>query len=260
MKFTIYYYSATGNSLYAAKVIAGKLQDCELLSMASFHTDKEVRADAQGIGFIFPTHYFGLPPLVVQFIKKLKLENVQYSFAAVTCGSFISSALHQLDQLLMQKSKKLNAGFHIEMISSYIPLSDIPPKEKLRKKLLLADQKIEQIAEVVLKQQNKFDPEYLWLPSRAINNYWRENLLSKAYQKFSVSSFCVSCGCCEKICPVDNITMNQGKPKWSKDCQECLACLHFCPMGSIEFGSRTAGRKRYHHPKIASMEIMQSKK
>ena len=260
MKFTIYYYSATGNSLYVAKTMAAKLKDCKLLSIPSLRADKDVIADTEGVGFIFATHYFGLPPLVIQFIEKLKMEKVQYSFAAVTCGSFISSTLHQVDKILLQKNKKLNAGFHVGMISSYIPLSDIPPKEKLQKKLAAADQKIEKMAEVVLGQQNQRESEYLWLPSRAINAYWREKRLSQSYRKFSASSSCISCGCCEKICPVDNIKMKQGKPEWSENCQECLACLHFCPTGSIEFGTSTAGRKRYHHPKITSTEIIQSKK
>lgn len=261
MKFTIYYYSATGNSLHVAKSIAGKLQECELLSIPSLRKAEEVIVETEGVGFVFPTHYFGLPPLVIEFIKKLKMEKVQYSFAAVTCGSsYISSTLHQLDKLMLPKGKNLNAGFHVDMISNYIPLSNIPPLAKVEKKLRIADEKIEKIARLVLQQQNKLDPEYLWLPSRAINTYWREKLLSQSYQNFSVSSSCIACGCCEKVCPVDNIRMREGKPQWSQDCQECLACLHVCPTGSIEFGTRTVGRNRYHHPKITSMEIIQSKK
>ncbi len=260
MKFTIYYYSATGNSLHVAKSIAGTLQVCETVSIPRLRNRKEIVVDTEGVGFVFPTHYFGLPPLVISFIEKLKMEKVQYSFAAVTCGSrYMNSALHQLDTLLMQNTKGLNAGFHIEMISTYIPLSDIPPIQKLEKRLMNADQKIQKIAEFIKNKQNKMDTEYLWLPSRAINTHWRENRLSQAYQKFSTSSSCISCGCCEKTCPVDNINLVNGKPRWKGDCQECLACLHFCPMGSIEFGNRTAGRKRYHHPKISNMEIIQSK-
>lgn len=261
MKFTIYYYSATGNSLHVAKSIAGTLQECETISIPSLRNVKEIVVDTEGVGFVFPTHYFGLPPLVISFIEKLRMEKVQYSFAAVTCGSrYINSALHQLDKLLMQNTKRLNAGFHIEMISSYIPLSDIPPTAKLEKRLMDADQKIQKIAEDIKNKQNKIDPEYLWLPSRAMNAYWREKRIIQAHQKFSVSSSCISCGCCEKICPVDNINLVHGKPKWQRNCQECLACLHFCPKGSIEFGNRTADRKRYHHPKISNMEIIQSKR
>ncbi len=260
MNFTIYYYSATGNSLHTAKSLGGQLENCRLSSMISLRGADEVVIDTDGVGFVFPTHYFGLPPLVIKFIKKLNLEKIKYSFAAATCGSrYINSALHQLDALLRQKNKSLDAGFHVEMISSYIPLSAIPPAEKVTKRLEKADLKIQRIAEVIKKQQIGRDSEYLWLPSRAINKYWREKRLSQAPENFSVSDSCISCGCCEKICPVDNIQLEHKKPQWRSHCLECLACLHFCPTQSIEFGRRTAGRKRYHHPRVVSSEIIQSK-
>lgn len=192
MNFTIYYYSATGNSLHVAKSLAGSLQECNLLSMPSFRNVEELVVETEGVGFIFPTHYFGLPPLVIQFIKKLNMDKVQYSFAVATCGSrYISSALHQLDNLLVQRSNHLDAGFHVEMISSYIPLSDIPPAEKCKKRLVEADHKIQSIIEFIKNKQQNRDSEYLWLPSQAINTHWREKRLSQAPQKFSVGASCI---------------------------------------------------------------------
>lgn len=110
MNYTIYYYSATGNSLHAAKSLGRQLHNCRLLSMPSFRGAEEVKIDTDGVGFVFPTHYFGLPPLVIEFIKKLNLDKMKYSFAAATCGSrYITSVLHQLDLLLRQKNKGLDA-------------------------------------------------------------------------------------------------------------------------------------------------------
>jgi len=258
MKTTIFYFSATGNSLHAATSIAEKLDDCTLVSIPSLRQNETIVAAAERIGFAFPTHYFGLPPIVSEFIGKLKMDKVKYTFAVVTSGSnrHFSSALHQVEVLLAKKRSKLDAGFHIDMISSYIPLSDIPPIEKVNSKLAQADRTIERAASAISALSGNHEAEHFWAPFQAINKYWKNNQLSQVHRKFSCTDACISCGSCEKICPVNNIRLQDGKPQWLDNCQECLACLHFCPVKSIEFGRRTAGRKRYHHPKVSAADMI----
>ncbi|MDF2570680.1 MAG: hypothetical protein K0R55_2284 [Sporomusa sp.] len=261
MKTTIFYFSATGNSLHVARLLAEKLSECTLVSIASLRDNEIIMAATERVGFVFPTHYFGLPPIVSTFISRIDMDKVQYSFAVVTNGSsrYFSSALNQVEVLLAKKERKLDAGFHVEMISSYIPLSDIPPTEKMNRKLAEADRIIEKIAHAVLTKKSIHEGEHLWAPFNAINKYWKNNRLSQAHRKFSCTDACISCGNCKKVCPVNNIRLQDGKPKWLDNCQECLACLHFCPEKSIEFGGRTVGRKRYHHPKILAADIINSK-
>lgn len=261
METTIFYFSATGNSLHVAKSLAGKLNQSTLVSMPTLRHVETTMAVTERVGFVFPTHYFGLPPIVSAFINKIDMSNVQYSFAVVTSGSsrHLSSALHQVEVILEKKGRKLDAGFHVEMISSYIPLSDIPPTAKVSQKLSQADRALEKIASEILAQKSVHETEHFWGPFNAINKYWKNKQLSQAHRKFSYTDTCVSCGNCEKICPVNNIRLQNGNPEWQDDCQECLACLHFCPVKSIEFGKRTAGRKRYHHPKVSAGDIMHSK-
>ncbi|MBP2654833.1 MAG: hypothetical protein H6Q73_2402 [Firmicutes bacterium] len=257
-KQIIYYFSATGNSLYAAKTISQSLPNCPLISIASANKEETVTTDAESIGFVFPMHYFGMPPIVAEFISKLDMKSVGYVFAIVTCGNhYFSSAFNQLNKLLVNKGKKLTAGFHVEMISNYIPLSNLPPQHKQDIILTNADNRLKALAEIIRIKIRTIETEYFWLPCSAINSFWRKSLLPKNDRKFSSSAGCTSCGICEKICPVDNIRLVNGRPEWKSHCQECLACLHFCPEESIEFG-RTAGRLRYHHPFISRADIITS--
>ncbi len=262
MKTMIYYFSATGNSLHVARKIAAKLEKCTLVSIPEVSESGTIMTDAERVGFVFPTHYFGLPPLVSSFISRLKAANASYLFAVATSGSnrHLSSAIRQAAMLLTKQGYKLNAGFHIDMISSYTPLSDLPPRDKLNGKLEQADLAIEKAATAISIVSGNLEAEHFWLPFHAINKYWQQKLLPHAYRKFACTDACISCGNCETVCPVNNITIHEGKPQWREKCQECLACLHFCPVKSIEFGSHTAGRKRYHHPQITYNDLISPKK
>lgn len=45
---------------------------------------------------------------------------------------------------------------------------------------------------------------------------------------------CSRCGLCAKLCPLNNIHMEEGKlPQWDKKCQQCLRCVNFCPHKAI---------------------------
>lgn len=256
MPTVIYCFSATGNSLHVARILADSLA-CPVVSMTGLLNGLPT-VPAETVGFVFPTHYFGMPPLVGRFISRLDMTQVTYSFAVTTSGSnrFLSATLHQTAELISQKGSRLNAAFHVNMISNYLPLSDLPPAAVTAKKLAKADLQAKHIAALVACREQRQENEPLWLPFAAINTHWKKKLVSQAYRKFSYSPTCVSCGRCATVCPVGNIHLRDGKPAWSDHCQECLACLHACPAQSIEFGSRTEGRKRYHHPAVSVEDIM----
>jgi len=85
---------------------------------------------------------------------------------------------------------------------------------------------------------------------------------------FHSNNKCVSCGICKKICPVNNIeyvtdentnTNDYLKPVWLHHCEQCFACLQWCPHEAIEFGKGTKDQKRYHHPKITLKEMIEYK-
>lgn len=48
------------------------------------------------------------------------------------------------------------------------------------------------------------------------------------------SDKCVKCGGCVGICPVNALTLKEGKIKCSKDCIDCGACINLCPAGALK--------------------------
>jgi len=63
---------------------------------------------------------------------------------------------------------------------------------------------------------------------------------------FTVSEACIGCGQCAKRCPMNNVTLKDGKPVWSKNCTHCMACICYCPVSAIEYGKKSVGQLRYH--------------
>lgn len=60
----IYYFTATGNSLYVAKKIKEGLGDCELISIPSALKEENFNVEDKVIGFVYPIHCGSLPLVV----------------------------------------------------------------------------------------------------------------------------------------------------------------------------------------------------
>jgi len=67
---------------------------------------------------------------------------------------------------------------------------------------------------------------------------------------FWADEACNGCGICAQICPVSNVEIVDDKPVWHHRCEQCFACLQWCPQDAVQFGGGTAERARYHHPDV----------
>jgi MinD superfamily P-loop ATPase len=75
-------------------------------------------------------------------------------------------------------------------------------------------------------------------------------------KNFRVTDACNSCGTCEKVCPVGNIAITDKRPKWLHKCEQCFACLQWCPKEAIQCGKGAEGRKRYHNPYVKLSDLI----
>lgn len=250
----IFYFTGTGNSLYAAKKIAEYNND-RVISIAEEmkkNTKLEYYLEEdEAIGFVYPVYGWAPPKIVLDFIKRLQLNNYKdnYIFSIATCGDNIGNTMEVLKKALNNKGMALNSGFSISMPNTYIVSFDVDSKEIEKEKLINADKRIDDIKKIISKKTKEvFQVEKGPIPSflsSVLNPLF--NTFGMGTKKFYATDDCISCGLCEKICPTNNITVDK-KPAWGASCTKCLTCIHRCPAKAIQYGKATLKKGRYVNP------------
>ena len=83
MKTVIYYFSATGNSLVVAKDLAKGLDNVELIPISKVLKMPDATAFDR-VGLVYPVYMFGLPLIVADFLKTIKINPGTYIFSVIT--------------------------------------------------------------------------------------------------------------------------------------------------------------------------------
>jgi ferredoxin/flavodoxin len=247
-KNIVYVFTGTGNSLKVAKDIAVAMSDCEIISMGS-NIQYDLEGGYETIGFVFPTYYRGEPRKVREFIRHLNLQHNKnaYYFAVTTMGKYDGNTLCHIKKLLKRKGITLQYAKSLDMFSNYVISYDMR----------------DTIAEETKQSEIDFKPILQDIKNRKINEVARiEPFQEIAYRSliqfvpemdkyYSVSDDCIKCGICEKVCPVGNIGIDEvGRPYFKHHCEQCVACIQFCPKKAINYKDKTQSRKRYIHPTI----------
>jgi ferredoxin/flavodoxin len=242
---SIYWFSATGNSLAAARRIAEET-GAVTINMARTSPNSVGYDDADAIGFVFPCFAGTLPRMVRDFAESVILPPDAYIFAVVTCGGEAGSSIADFAALLQSRGAKLCYGAEIVTVDNYIVFSGavIEPERGITQ----ADRAITRIC-ANIKARHVDDLSSL-ATGRGAPDF------SACDRDFVVSDRCTSCGLCVNICPRRNIILENDRPVFRHNCEHCLACLHWCPSSAIDYKTATQGKPRYHHPAAASDDFM----
>jgi ferredoxin len=255
MKSIIYWFSGTGNSLVVAMDLAKTLGGRELIPIAGI-INRTIQPCEQML-VVFPVYAFGLPLIVCRFLQSAPVNKAKYIYTVATMGGIAGAVHHEADKILSGQGAKLSAGWSISMPGNY-PVLSAPPKPA--KQTLLFAKAEKRIAEITAAISDGKTGIYedtripLRWPLEFIHNL-AGNKFPDADENFAVGPKCTHCGLCAKVCPVVNIRMAEGNPVWMHHCEQCMACLQWCPVQAIEYGKSTVGKPRYHHPRFKAKDL-----
>ena len=248
----IFYFSGVGNSAWVARKLAEKLHDKVLPIADEIRTAMEYTlAPGEPMGFVFPVYGWEPPKIVMDFVRGMKMAQVpEYLYFVCTCGDDTGKTADVFQSALKAKGWKCQASYSVLMPDTYVclPGFDIDGEDELKRKEANAAARVDYIGDelsrrVVMDKHGCFEGAFPKIKTYVLGGLFRQFLMSP--RPFHATDACVSCGLCEKRCPVHNIRLVEGKPQWGDDCTMCLACYHACPQHAIHYGNRTKNKGQY---------------
>lgn len=244
----VLYFTGTGNSRYVATHIAEALDD-KLFSMndrIKAGNRSPVATDERLI-IVTPTYAWRIPRIVRDWLAETDFPCGAQTWFVMTCGSEIGSAAKYNRALCQEKQLTYMGTAQIIMPENYIAMFNAPQAEEARQILAKAEPDIDRVASAIAENQaftpprNNFYDRFMSGPVNPI--FYTFFVKANA---FTAGSACTGCGQCARLCPTNNITIQNGKPVWGGDCTHCMACICRCPAEAIEYGKKSLGKPRYH--------------
>ncbi len=264
MKRIVFYFSATGNSLYVARQLAG--ESGEALSIPHLQKEGKLEFEADEIGIVQPLYGHMPPNIVREFISKAKLK-AGYFFTIFTFGMRKCSVVEVWDR------ESREAGYPMDYINT----------------VLMADNWLHHFDMTEQKMMDKHIPEQLSAIQQDLDNHrhWlqpttneerdihsgflkmahlteQEGFRMDAHERFAVNDDCIHCGICTKVCPRGNWSLRESRAQAEGVCDYCLACIHNCPKKTIHFNTsenplltpEVNPNARYRNPLVSVADII----
>ena len=240
MKILCIYYTGTYNTRYLTKMLT------ETLAPHGHRvTAVEIAADTppvstEGydlIGFGYPIYGFNSPLPFNRYVQKLRFAAGQRYFIYKNSGETLAMN-NASSRILLRRMKRQGAvcvgEYHFVMPYNIHFRFD---RDFVREIL----QKDRKLCEVL--RYNLENGVVASIPSKRIYNI---AAAAVGIQKIGgpINSFlyrvdtkkCTQCGLCVRSCPEKNISVRNGKIKFSRRCDMCMRCSFFCPQDAIHIG------------------------
>ena len=242
----IFYFTGTGNSLYAARKLADEGE--AIYSVTWALKNKAFRYVLKGgekLGFVFPVYFYTVSDPVLELVRNLQVENADFVYAVIPCGASIGPAGGFLKRELKKRGLELRRVDPLVAPDGALIFYDIDSPDKMAAQLELAEKKLAAIKEATDRREGNSIKGSAAAGKLGLAAYHA----CMSTRPFHVDANCISCGKCAANCPAEAIRMEKGRPVWEKKkCLKCCACINRCPVAAIQYGKKTAKRGRYVNP------------
>ena len=260
----IFYFSGCGNSRHVAETLAAGLNDTLIFIPEAARGNRYdyTLAEGESLGFVFPVYSWAPPKLVLDFVKRMTVKvgpstlrqaqgsgTLPYTYFACTCGDNCGHTEKVFRKVVEEKGWSLSACFSVQMPETYIGMAGfkLDTEEKAKQKIAEADAMLKRnIPRLVNKERFSeiVKGSFSWLKTYLVNPGFNQHATDD--KKYLSTEDCIHCGKCVEVCPLKNVTLEDGRPKWNGNCTMCMACYHYCPTNAIQYGKATEGKGQYY--------------
>ena len=239
MNIAIFYFSGTGNTKKVAEEYKRAFEDngetCTLFPLPLAQEADFSQFDL--VGFGYPIHSFNAPQPVLQFAKAIpKRDGACKAFIFKSSGEPVKmSRVSSLKLLKILKKRGYNVFAEYQYVMPYNMIFRHTDHAaytmwETAKRVIPAD--CANILKGVEHREKKmFIGGFLAWILRC--EHWGAHVIGVGYR---ANKNCTGCGLCAKNCPVGNIVMKNGKPKFGGKCTICARCSFHCPKNCINIG------------------------
>lgn len=241
----ILYFTGTGNSKFAAEYIGSVIGE-EPVSINEFMKKGECPEFHSDSPYIItaPVYAWRMPHVVEDFLKRCSFSGSRDMYFVLTCGDSIGNAGAYAETLCREKGMQYKGMADVAMPENYITMFSAPPEEEEKLIMEKARCRLKSVAETIAQGECLMQKSPKAKALSAIVNpvFYKLFVHDRA---FRAEESCTGCGFCERICPLQNIKLKDGKPVWGGECTQCMACICGCSAEAIEYGKKSAGKRRY---------------
>ncbi len=231
------YLSGTGNTKHCIEKLLHLLdKTAQAVPIESLNAI-EILPQHDFIVLAYPVQFSNAPIMVRDFIKRYSsLWKGKKVLCVATMGLFSGDGAGCSARVLKKYGAKVVGGLHIQMPDSVCDVKLLKKSvEQNREIIKAADRKIEETAEKIKKGKYPHDGIYFYdrIAGLLCQRLWYYGKTKNYANDLKIGSECIGCGLCEKLCPVRNLHVENGKAIAGNHCTMCYRCISSCPRKAI---------------------------
>ena len=248
MDVRIFYFSGTGNTLWAVQHLCAYLKDHQIkaiaISLESLDEDRmldHVRS-CDVLGIAWPVYGADMPEIVKDFVRSIPTVKHKPLMTLCTQYAFSGDGAYVMHSQLKKKGFEyrwcfqLNTPSNINLYPIYYKSSDdygYHESSRLQK----ARQHLQFLASKITNDQPYVKGATIFhtLAAMLLRPMFRighKHFIKKGWLQVAPDA-CTGCGICATNCPTQNINMLDKRPEFGQNCLFCLRCYDYCPTTAI---------------------------
>lgn len=263
--FPIFFFSGTGNTWWVGSQLSQALRafgfKAEALSIEQVSASQVLKAINQSTiaGLGYPIYGSDAPLVMQEFIRALpKLDEPKPMLIFATQAVWSGDGAYFMRQQIEAKGYQIRWAVHFNMplnvaldcgfvVNLLFQLMNAKPEKALKRVKKLVRRVAEDKTWIMGRSPILSLGWMQRIPYRKTLHLWQSGILSVDSER------CDGCGHCARLCPVENIRLKDGLPRFGDQCILCMRCFNYCPQLAVlafgkPFNERWYGDEPYQGP------------